>query len=126
MTRDEQKEVFASGGLYFSADDLKALNLTPAPAVKRLLYKWNGQRKRMLLHFEKQNCICAISSKPMVPDGRLTHLDHIWGMMEAAQAIVAGMPIDEAHAKLWAEENLRAVLAVENIRRNKKAKTPKE
>jgi hypothetical protein len=71
--------------------------------------------------FEKQNGRCAITGEPLVLDGKLTHLDHKWTMIEAAQAVVDGMPIEEAFAQLWAENNLRAVLARENYRRNKRA-----
>jgi hypothetical protein len=121
MTRDERDALVAAGGLYFSAEDLKAINLTQTQAVKRLLYKWSQQRKRLLPIFEKQNGRCAITGEPLVLDGKLTHLDHKWTMIEAAQAVIDGMPVGEAFAQLWAENNLRAVLARENYRRNKRA-----
>jgi hypothetical protein len=61
MTRDERDALVAGGGLYFSAEDLKAINLTQTQAVKRLLYKWSQRRKRLLPVFEKQNGRCAIT-----------------------------------------------------------------
>jgi hypothetical protein len=123
MTQEERDALVAQGGLYFSAEDLKAIKLTQAQAVKRLLYKWSGQRKRLIPIIEKQNGRCAITNEPLVSDGRLTHLDHKWTMIEAARAVVGGMPIGDAFNRLWAESNLRAVLARENYKRNKRVKS---
>jgi len=123
VTQEQRGALLAQGGLYFSAEDLKAINLTQVRAVKRLLYKWSGQRKRLIPIFEKQKGRCAITNETLVLDGKLTHLDHKWTMIQAAQAIVDGMDIGEAYDQLWAENNLQAVLARENYKRNKRVKS---
>ena len=120
MIKKSQRVIFAEGGIYFSVKDLKAAGLTQKQAVKRLLYKWSGQRKRLTPIFMEQNGRCAITNEPLVLDGKLTHLDHKWTMIEAAQAVIDGMSLGEAYEKLWDRSNLRAILARENYRRNKK------
>jgi len=107
-------------GLYLSDEDLKSIGLTRAQAIKRLLHKWGGQRKRLMPIFERQNGRCAITNEPLPLNGKLTHLDHRWTMAEAAQAVVDGLPIKEAFVRLWDESNLRAILASENYKRNRK------
>jgi hypothetical protein len=57
MTRDERDALVAAGGLYFSAEDLKAINLAQTQVVKRLLYKWSQQRKRLLQYLRSKTVV---------------------------------------------------------------------
>lgn len=75
-------------------------------------------RRELLL---KQNSLCPLCEKEPLVDSRETHVDHRWTTDEAANAVFDGsMDLISAYNKLWATENLRAVHAACNFRRNKK------
>lgn len=93
-------------------------------------FKTAKVRRELLL---KQNSICACSScsgcpgNALVDSGKETHVDHQWTTDQAANAVLdETMDLICAYKKLWAHENLQAVHAACNFRRNRRLSEKKQ
>jgi hypothetical protein len=65
------------------------------------------ERPRLM---EKQNGICPLCSKPLINNGKATHIDHIVTVKAFAEKVIQGeLDFDEAYCQLWDDSNIRAV-----------------
>ena len=66
---------------------------------------------------------CSDPDKPLVNDGRGTHIDHKVTVKTFADRVVHGeLTFDEAYRQLWEDSNLHALHSGCNYSRNKKTK----
>jgi 5-methylcytosine-specific restriction endonuclease McrA len=71
-----------------------------------------------------QNGICPLCPKPLVNDGKDTHIDHVTTVKEFADKVLQGkLAFDEAYCRLWGDSNLQAVHRGCNYERNRKSIT---
>ena len=57
-----------------------------------------------------QKDACSLCSKPLVDDGKCTHIDHKVTVEEFAGKVFRGeLTFDDAYLQLWDDSNLRAV-----------------
>lgn len=104
----------------FAANTGNSLRRVIKGALLRLAPEFRTAKVRRDLLL-KQNNLCPICGETLVDGGRETQVDHKWTTDEAANAVFdESMDLIRAYNKLWATENLRAVHAACNFRRNKK------
>ena len=65
-----------------------------------------------LIEQQKGICVgalCYEHTKPLINDGKATHIDHIVTVREFLEKVLRGdMPFDDAYLELWDEPNIRA------------------
>jgi hypothetical protein len=103
--------------LHITAKQFKVMGITVQSFIRLGLYRHPRRRALRVEVLREQQGKSAIK-----PGEVLTladaELDHIWTKKEAAQAVVDGMPIEEAYQKLWNRSNLRMISKQENTARN--------
>lgn len=87
--------------------------------IVHLLRNWHSNRLRpqgvrlakerpRLIAIQEGACRCC--GKPLVNDGKATHIDHRVTVKEFADKVIQGeLTFDEAYCQLWDDGNLRVV-----------------
>jgi hypothetical protein len=79
-------------------------------------FRLANERPRLIA---MQNDVCPVCRKPLVNDGKVTHIDHIVTVKEFTDKVLKGeLTFDEAYCQLWEDSNLRAVHRGCNYNRN--------
>jgi hypothetical protein len=104
----------------FAAKTGNSLRKVIKGALLRLAPEFRTAKVRRKLLLTQKN-LCPVCKEETLVDSRETHVDHKWTTDEAANVVFDGsMDLISAYNKLWAAENLRAVHAACNFRRNRK------
>lgn len=89
--------------------------------ILALLRNWHPNRlqekgvrlaslRPQLIERQKGVCVGALCNKPLINDGKATHVDHVVTVKEFLDRVLSGeMNFDDAYGQLWAESNLRAI-----------------
>ena len=118
---------YNGGGVYFSAEDLKACG-SSGISIKTLIGfavrgGWGGQGRAKKIRkdlFDHQHGLSAVSGTPLDLNSKDTTVDHIFEVKDAVKEIVDGAEFKTVVAKVWAPSNLRLVTRAENCARNRK------
>ncbi len=90
--------------------------------IVHLLRNWRPNRLRpqgfrlakerpRLITKQKRVCpLCKKKKKPLVNDGKVTHIDHVVTVKALAEKVLQReLTFDEAYRQMWKDSNLRAV-----------------